>query len=99
MLFFNFFLHILLFHDVEASENIKFQLSGVYRTLKVGCFFKMVKILHFCYFITKLVKKLRQGSLYEVMENILPFVLNTKRPLSDIWLLSYVNMFVPPLNV
>ena len=29
MRFFSFFfLHILLIHDVEASENIKFQLSG-----------------------------------------------------------------------
>ena len=28
MLFFSFFLHILLIHDAEASENIKFQLSG-----------------------------------------------------------------------
>ena len=36
-----------------------------------------------------LVKKLRQWSLYEVIEDILPFVLNTKRPLSNIWLLSY----------
>ena len=34
-------------------------------------------------------KKLQQSSLYEVIENILPFVLNTKRPLRDNWLLSY----------
>ena len=27
--------------------------------------------------------------IYEVIEDILPFVLNTKRPLSDIWLLRY----------
>ena len=50
-----FFLHILLIQDVKASRNINFQLSGailgVYRTPKVGCFFKMVKILHFCYFV------------------------------------------------
>ena len=39
--------------------------------------------------ITQLVKKLQQWSLYEVIEDIMPFVLNTKRPLSDIWLLSY----------
>jgi len=26
--------------------------------------------------------------LYEVIEDVMPFVLNTKRPLSDIWLLS-----------
>ena len=34
-------------------------------------------------------KKPQQWSLYEVIKDILPFVLNTKRPLSDIWLLSY----------
>ena len=27
--------------------------------------------------------------VYEVIEDILPFVLNTKWPLSNIWLLSY----------
>ena len=58
-------------------------------TPKVGCFFKTVKIQHFCCFITRLVKKLQQWSLYQVIEDTLPFVLNTKRPLSDIWLLSY----------
>ena len=40
-------------------------------------------------FISLIIKKLQQWSLYEVIEDILPFVLNTKRPLSDIWLLSY----------
>ena len=34
--------------------------------------------------ISQLVKKLQQWSLYEVIEYILPIVLNTKRPLSDI---------------
>ena len=37
----------------------------------------------------KLIIKLQQCSSYEVIEDILPFVLNTKRPLSDTWLLSY----------
>ena len=37
----------------------------------------------------QLVKKLQQWSLYEVIEDIMPFVLNTKRPLSVIWLLRY----------
>ena len=37
----------------------------------------------------QLVKNLQQRSLHEVIEDILPLVLNTKRPLSDIWLLSY----------
>ena len=32
---------------------------------------------------------LQQWSLYDVIVDILPFVLNTKRPLSDIWLLRY----------
>ena len=49
----------------------------------------MLRIHFFCCFITQLVKKLQQWCLYEVIEGILPFVLNTKRPLSDIWLLSY----------
>ena len=62
---------------------------GVHGTPKVGCFFKTFKTQHFCCFITRLVKKLQQWSLYEVIEDTLPFVLNTKRPLSDIWLLSY----------
>ena len=64
-------------------------LPSVHGTPKVGCFFKTFKIRHLCCFITWLVKKLQQWSLYEVIEDILPFVLNTKRPLSDIWLLSY----------
>ena len=54
------------------------------------------KLVFFCYFpkssilvalISQLAKKLQQWSLYEVIEDILPFILNTKRPLSDIWLL------------
>ena len=32
---------------------------------------------------------LQQWSLYDVIEDILPFVLNTKRSLCDIWLLRY----------
>ena len=39
--------------------------------------------------IAQLIKKLQKWSLYEVIKNILPFVLNTKQPLSDIWLPSY----------
>ena len=56
---------------------------------KLGVFSKMFKIQLFCCFITQLVKMLQQWSLYDVIEDILPFVLNTKRPLSDIWLPSY----------
>ena len=59
---------------------------------------KHPKLGVFCYFlkysilvavISQLVKKLQQWSSDEVIENILPLVLNTKRPLSDIWLLRY----------
>ena len=62
---------------------------GVHHTPKVGCFFNIIKIQLFGCFITRLVKKLQQCSLYEVIEDILPFVFNTKWPLRDIWLLSY----------
>ena len=56
---------------------------------KLGVFSKLSKYSIFDCFITQLVNKLQQWSLYEVIEDILPFVLNTKRPLSDIWLLRY----------
>ena len=56
---------------------------------KLGVFSRTFKIQLFGCFVTQLVKKLQQWSLYDVIEDILPFVLNTKRPLSDIWLLRY----------
>ena len=68
------------------------------RNLFHGCIQKKQNSVFFPYFpkysilvagISQLVKKLQQWSLYEVIEDILPFVLNTKRPLSDIWLLRY----------
>ena len=62
---------------------------GAYRTPKVGCFFKIVKTHDFCCFITQLVKKLHQWYLYEVIEDILLFVLSTTWPLSNIWLTRY----------
>ena len=40
--------------------------------LNLGVFSKMFKIQLFCCFITQLVKKLQQWSLYEVIEDILP---------------------------
>ena len=49
----------------------------------------MFKIQLFCCFIAQLVKMLQLWSLYDVIEDTLPFVLNTKRPLSDIWLMRY----------
>ena len=45
--------------------------------------------LVFCCFFTQLINKLQQCSLCEWIKNILLFVLNTKQPLRDIWLLSY----------
>ena len=56
---------------------------------KLGVFSNFSKYSFFYCFITQLEKKLQQWSLYEVIEDILPFVLNTKRPLSDIRLLRY----------
>ena len=84
------------FYLIVAWIVIPNKISGLRSNL--GCapysqswvffFFKMFRIHLFC-FITQLVKKLLQWSLYEVIEDIMPIVLNTKRPLSDIWLLSY----------
>ena len=74
----------------------KIQVSALRRNL--GCapyarnwvFFQIYEIQYFFLFITQLFKKkLQQWALYEVIEGILPFVLNTNRPLSDIWLRSY----------
>ena len=62
---------------------------GGNRMLEIGSFFQIYEIQHLCCFITQLIKKLQQWSLYEVIEDILPFVLNTKQLLSDICLLSY----------
>ena len=56
---------------------------------KLGVFSTFSKYSFLCCFITQLIKKLQQWSLYEVIKDILPFVLNTKRPLSDIRLLRY----------
>ena len=44
----------------------------------------LLKIQFFCCFITQLVKKLQEWSLYEVIEDILLLVLNIEKPLSDI---------------
>ena len=62
---------------------------GAYWTSKVGCFSNFSKYSVFCFFITQLLKKLQQWSLSEVIKDILPFVWNTKWPLSNIWLLRY----------
>ena len=82
------FIHIMTTFKTPKLSPETFSM-GAYRTPKVGCFFKIVKTHHFCCFITQLVKKLQQWSLYEVIEDILLFVFNTKQPLSNIWLLSY----------
>ena len=80
-------------HTMSTSENSSFSISvfSWVRTVrpKLGVFPKFMKFnILFC-FITRLIKRLQQWSLYEVIEDIRPFVLNTKRPLSDIWLLRY----------
>ena len=76
-----------------SFRKFEFQVLGVilgaHHTPKVGCFFKILKMQLFDCFITQLVKKLQQLALYEMIEDILPIVLNTKRPLSDIWLPRY----------
>ena len=87
---------ILTHHLIRQSRSFFKQKMGC-RTLKwvrtarpnLGVFFKIFKIQFFCCFITQLVKKLHQWTFYETIEDIQPFVLNTKRPVSDIWLLSY----------
>ena len=58
---------------------------------KLGVFYYYPKYSFIVAFISQLVKKLQRWSLYEVIEDILPFVLNTKRPLRDIWLLRYMQ--------
>ena len=80
-------------HTMSTSENSSFSISvfSWVRTVrpKLGVFPKFMKFnILFC-FITQLIKRLQQWSLNEVIEDIRPFVLNTKRPLSDIWLLRY----------
>ena len=91
--FFLIFLHNPGDLWMEASENLifRFKVLSRVRTVRpnLGVFSKMFKIQLFCCFITQLVKKLQQWSLYEVIEDILPIVLNTKWPLTNIWLLSY----------
>ena len=56
---------------------------------KLGVFCYILKYSILVAGISQLGNKLQQCSLYEVIEDIMPFVLNTKRPLSDIWLLRY----------
>ena len=94
LLLFTFLLtHPLLIMMCKLQKRYSFHFYGPSRVRtahpKLGVFFKIVKIQLFDCFIAQLVKKLQQWSLYEVIEDILPFVLNTKRPLSDIWLVSY----------
>ena len=56
---------------------------------KLGVFFYFPNYSILVVVISMHVKKLQQWSLYEVIEGFLLFVLNTKRPLSNIWLLGY----------
>ena len=70
-----------------SLRKIKFKLLGAF--LDAHGTPKIFKVQLFWCFITQLVKKQQQWSFYEVIEDILPFVWNTKRPLSDICLLRY----------
>ena len=55
-----------------------------------GAIFLLFSIIpHFLCSISRLVKKPQQFSLNEVIEDILPFLWNTKRPLRNILLLRY----------
>ena len=91
--FCNFFYIFLLIMMCKLQKKYSFHLYAPSRVRtahpKLGVFFKIVKIQLFDCFMTQLVKKLQQWALYEVIEDILPFVLNTKRLLSVIWLLRY----------
>ena len=79
---------------ISAFHNImKNWIKGVFRVCTVrpqlGVFSEFKKINIFVSFVSQLVRMLRQWSLYEDIKDILPYDLNTKRVLSDIWLLSY----------
>ena len=56
---------------------------------KLGVFYYYPKYSFIVAFTYQRTQKPQQWSLIEVIEDILPFVFNTKRTLSNIWLLSY----------
>ena len=78
-------------HTLESYRMSCFHQFFVFRVRpKLGVFSKLLKYSFICCFITHLFKrKPQQWSSYKVIEDILPLVLNSKWPLSDIWLLSY----------
>ena len=78
--------HLIL----DGKQNFRFQAQSRVCTVcpKLDVFSKCSKYI-FCCFITQHVKQPQQWSLYEVIEDILPFLLNTQRPLSKIWLPRY----------
>ena len=80
-------------HILESYKMRCFLQLVVFRVCterpKLGVFSNFSKYSVFCCFITQFVEKLQQWSLSEVIKDILPIVLNTKRPPSDIWLLRY----------
>ena len=75
----SFYISIDIFVDASKISSYSFyalsKLCTIRPKLGVFCKFNM-----FGCCITQLIKKPKQWSLYEVIKNILPFVLNTKRP-------------------
>ena len=78
---------------MKEQDFRKYGVQGVPKNQKKGRTFreiiKNLKTHNFCCFISRLLKKLQKMSFCHRIEDILPFVLNTKQPPSDIWLLSY----------
>ena len=88
----------ILYNDIQLLSYLSWKIcskniSGFRRNLECtqSCFFKYSKYSFFVALLltTQLLKQLQHWVLCEVIEVILPFVLNTKRPLSNIWLLRY----------
>ena len=61
----------------------------ILQTLRAQGTIRNLTLAVFCCFINQLVKKLQQWPLFQSIDDILSFVLNTKLLLSDIWLLKY----------
>ena len=56
---------------------------------RLGVFSTFPKYTIFVTFMSQFTQRVQQWSFYEMMDNILPYVLNKKRPLADSWLWRY----------